>query len=159
MEGIKNVFLMKRSVWIPLIIVIVLLSGCNPSSSKKPDKIYQYKEEEKVVLNDKLQERIGDWAEEGMVCYGLAVLRRQGVGYVDGAVIKARILRIKSDSVKMKSLETVNLAEVEGCTKMGISAGDVWWETEGDLFQTREAAQEYLSGILKKKKKSGKFRI
>ncbi len=149
---------MKQLFSILFLLVTTLLISCNPSSSKKPDSAYNYKEEN-IVLNEKLQQRIGDWAEEGKVCYGLVVLvNPQGV-YEDGAVVKARIQRIKSDSVKMKSLETINLAEVEGCSKMGISAGDTWWETEGDLFQTREDAEKYLSGILKKKDSSGKFKI
>ncbi len=139
-------------------LAAILLSGCNPSSSKKAGEVYEY-EEESAVLNDDLQQRIGSWAEEGIICYGLVVLVNPDGGYEDGAVIQARILRIKSDSIRMKSLETINLAEVEGCTKMGISAGDKWWESEGDLFKTREEAEKYLSGILEKKERSGKFTL
>ncbi len=65
--------------------------------------------------------------------------------------MKAKVTTILSDSIKMKALEAVSLAEVKGCTKMGLAKGETWWETEGDLFKTREEALKWLGdrGLLR----------
>ena len=58
--------------------------------------------------------------------------------------MKTTIVRIASDSVKVKALEEVNLAKIKGCNKQGVSPGYTWWEKDGDLYQTREEADNYL---------------
>ena len=126
--------------------VIVLFISCNSSHKPKPDKTYEYVEET-AELNDVLKQKIGDWAEKGVICYGIIVLQNSDGIIKNGAPVKSMILRIKSDSIKMKSLEDINLSEVSGCNKLGISRGTTWWETEGDLFKTREEAVVFLSKI------------
>jgi hypothetical protein len=54
------------------------------------------------------------------------------------------VVKVSETLIKMKALETVSLAEVKGCTKMGLAKGDLWEEKEGDLFQTKEEAIAYL---------------
>lgn len=125
--------------------MLALMLSC--SGNKKPDVVYNY-EEKTTELSDALRQKIGSWAEEGMDCYGiLALIDNQGV-IQEGSVIKARILQFNGDSVKMRSLESRKLREVEGCDQMGISRGDTWWETEGDVFRTAEEAQAKLNKAL-----------
>lgn len=138
---------MKQFLSLIAIALMLVLFSC---SGKKKDTV-KYEYEERVAqLSPELQERLGDWAEEGAVCYGILVLL-DGEGTIqEGAAIKAKIIRIKNDSIKMKSLVDLKLREVEGCDKMGISRGETWWETEGDIFLTEEEAGEYLEEVLVK---------
>ena len=139
---------MKKNVSLVVCTLLLVLLSC----SRKPDDagvVYEYVERD-AELSEFLQDKIGGWAEEGKSCYGiLALVDGQG-NMVDGAVIKAKIIRFKGDSVKMRSLVDLKLREVEGCDKMGISRGQTWWETEGDIFQTEEEAQQYLGDVLGK---------
>lgn len=138
---------MKKVSALIAFVVLIILASC--AGKKDPDVVYDY-QEKKYELSDELQEKIGSWAEEGMSCYGiLALVDNEGV-IQEGSVIKARILRFNGDSVKMRSLVTKQLREVEGCDKMGISRGDTWWETAGDIYQTEEAAQAQLNEALSK---------
>ncbi len=135
---------MKHLFSILAISVFIFFISCNSNPKSNPDEIYEYIEET-VELNDSLKQRIGDWAEEGVICYGIIVLLDSDGTIKNGAPVKSMILRIKSDSIKMKSLEDINLSEVSGCEKLGISRGTTWWETEGDLFKNREEAEAFLS--------------
>ena len=126
--------------------VFTLFVSCNSGHKPNSDEIYEYVEET-VELNDFLTQKIGDWAEEGVICYGVLVLQNSEGTIVNGAPVKSMIVRIKSDSIKMKSLEDINLSEVSGCDKLGISHGTTWWETEGDLFRNRDEAEAFLSKI------------
>ena len=139
---------MKQFLSLVAIALILLTSSC----TKKPKDagvIYEYNEQT-AELSAALQERIGSWAEEGASCFGiLALLDGQGV-IQEGSVIKAKIIRFRGDSVKMKSMVTLKLREVEGCDKMGISRGETWWETEGDIYLTEEEAAKQLAEALDK---------
>ncbi len=136
---------MKTAIKLFAFVLLIATASC--SGKKNSDVVYDYKEK-KYELSDELKAQIGDWAEEGMDCYGiLALVDKNGV-IQEGSVIQARILRFNGDSVKMRSLETRNLKEVEGCDKMGISRGDTWWETAGDIYQTEEEAQTKLDEAL-----------
>ncbi len=129
-----------------LTVLILLVSSCS-GNKKESDVVYEYVEES-AQLSDFLKERIGDWAMEGSNCYGiLALLDKEG-NIQEGAVIKAKIVRMKSDSIKMKSLVDVRLREVVGCDKLGISKGETWWETEGDIFLKEEDARAHLEKVL-----------
>jgi len=126
---------------------MILVVSC--SGKKEPEVVYVY-QEKTYELSDELQEKIGSWAEEGMSCYGiLALVDKEGV-IQEGSVIRARILRFNGDSVKMRSLESKQLREVEGCDQMGISRGETWWETAGDIYRTEEEAQAQLDEALSK---------
>lgn len=138
---------MKKVSRLIAIATLLLLVSC--AGKKEPDVVYEYQEKQNE-LSAELQEQIGSWAEEGMSCYGiLALVDKEGV-IQEGSVIRARILRFNGDSVKMRSLESKQLREVEGCDKMGISRGETWWETAGDVYQTEEEAQAKLDEALSK---------
>ncbi|MCA1740882.1 MAG: hypothetical protein LC630_00105 [Bacteroidales bacterium] len=97
-----------------------------------------------VSLNSELQAKLGSWLKKDVECYGIVV------GYFSdgstlGKSVKCRVVAIKSDKIKMKTIESVSLLPGEGCDKMGLAYGDTWWEEEGDIFKTREEAESYLS--------------
>ena len=62
--------------------------------------------------------------------------------------IKALVVIIQKDKIKMKALEDISMAPKIDCSKMGISKGQTWWELEGDLFQTKEEAIEEAERML-----------
>jgi len=138
---------MKNVQTLIAFFAMILVVSC--SGKKEPEVVYEY-QEKTYELSDELQEKIGSWAEEGMSCYGiLALVDKEGV-IQEGSVIRARILRFNGDSVKMRSLESKQLREVEGCDQMGISRGETWWETAGDIYRTEEEAQAQLDEALSK---------
>ena len=96
-----------------------------------------------VVINPELQAKLGSWLTKDAECFGIVV------GYfADGSTlgksVKCRIVAIKPDKIKMKTIESVSLLPGEGCDKMGLAYGDTWWEEEGDIFKTREEAEAYI---------------
>ncbi len=130
------VFLAMASLWV---------CGC-AGNRNKSDEIRNYAyEESSEVLGPRLQEKLGGWIGEGVVCYGLVVGVDNEGKITGGKPVKARVVSLRSDSIRMKALEMVSLAEVKGCTKMGLARGETWWETEGDLFKTEEEARHYLA--------------
>ena len=141
---------MKQFLSIIAFAMLLVIFSC----TRKPEDAgvkYEYNEPS-TELSAELQEQIGSWAEEGTSCFGILALI-DGAGVMqEGQVIKAKILRFNGDSVKMKSLVNVKLREVEGCEKMGISKGETWWETEGDIFLTEEDAAKKLAEALDKLK-------
>ncbi len=138
--------------FILLLSAMIIFTACNRNKESGNEVIYHY-EEEVAELSPELKARIGSWAEEGVICYGCVVSVDEFGNYIIGKPVKAKIIRIKNDSLKMKALENVSVAEgeIEGCTKMGLARGETWWETEGDIFQTKEEAEAYLEeqGLLK----------
>ena len=95
------------------------------------------------TLNEELQAKVGSWLKKDVECYGIVV------GYfADGSTlgksVKCRVVAIKSDKIKMKTIESVSLLPGEGCDKMGLAYGDTWWEEDGDIFRTREEAEAFI---------------
>lgn len=129
---------------------LFLIAGCGSKKKSEEIKNYEYKAEN-TVMNPQMQAKLGSWLEEGTVCYGLVVRVDKEGGMIDGLPVKAKVTTITSDSIKMKALETVSLADVKGCTKMGLTKGQSWWETDGELFQTRDEAADWLKarGLLR----------
>ena len=136
---------MKNSLFIFFLVTAVCLTGCNSKKKSEEIKNYTYQENQ-ATLNDHLKGKVGSWVEQGKMCYGLIVSVDAQGKVKKGLPVKAMIIDIKPDSFKMKALENVNLAEIKGCKKMGISKGETWWETEGDLFKTKDEAITFLKG-------------
>ncbi len=134
---------MKQFLSLVAFSLLLVLFSCS-GKNKDAGVIYEYVEEI-PELSEALKEQIGSWAEEGASCYGILALV-DGQGEIqEGSVIKAKLIRFNGDSVKMKSMVSVKLREVEGCDKMGISKGETWWETERDIFLTEEEAAVVLA--------------
>jgi hypothetical protein len=90
-----------------------------------------------------VNKKIADWVQKGVECYGIVIVNFAD-GRTVGKAVKCKVMAIKPDQVKMKTIESVNLMESEGCNKLGLAYGDTWWETEGDLYKTKEEAETYL---------------
>lgn len=96
-----------------------------------------------VSLSDNLQAKVGSWLKKDVECYGI-VVGFFSDGSTLGKSVKCRVVAIKPDKIKMKTIESVSLLPGEGCDKMGLSYGDTWWEEEGDIFRTREEAEAFI---------------
>lgn len=137
---------MKNRIIQIAILVILFLFSCN--SQKKSNEVASYKyEEEKVEMSNELKSKTPDWVVEGKICYGLVVQIDKDKKSIKGKVIKAKVIQIQQDAIKMKALESVNLIEVEECTKMGLAKGETWNEKDGDLFLTKQDAINALKAM------------
>ncbi|MFZ5940371.1 MAG: hypothetical protein ACOYXB_07335 [Bacteroidota bacterium] len=136
---------MKNLKFAFLFFALLTVLSCGNSKKDGNKVIYEYNEEV-AQLSPEVKARIGDWVEQGVICYGVVVSVDADRNPIIGKPVKAKVLLIKSDGIKMKALESVSVAEGEksGCSKMGISQGETWVETEGDLFKTREEAENFL---------------
>lgn len=131
---------------IPIIIftTLVVITGCN--SKNKSDEIanYTYSDDSAQLVVDWKNE-IGDWLDNGVECYGLVVAVNSKDVPQRGKPVKAKVLRISKNEIKMKALENVNIAPSKDCPSMGITEGETWLEKEAELFKTKEDAIAYLS--------------
>jgi hypothetical protein len=140
-ESLKNINRMRNLFMFSLIAFALLAGSCADKNSSQ--KVSASENNQSLIsegeLNKALQARL-DWVEKGTECYGIVV------GYFSdgstlGKAVKCKVVAIKPDKIKMKTVESVSLLEGEGCDKMGLAYGDTWWEEEGDLFRTREEAE------------------
>ncbi len=95
------------------------------------------------AVSIKKMAQLGKWVEKGTECYGIVIVKLKG-GIIIGKAVKCKVMAIKPEKIKLKTLESVSLMEGEGCDKLGLGFGDTWWESEGDLYKTREDADNYL---------------
>jgi len=141
----------KLRIFIFAVISIYIFQACTPK--KKSKEIEQYKNTDtKVQLNEKLQQKVGSWIREGMDCYGIVIAADQDGSIRSIKEIKAEVVLLRNDKIKMKALEKVSLAPKAGCNKMNILKGDTWWEEEGDLFRTQEEARKFIKSYISKHK-------
>ncbi len=133
-----------------VLMLAFMLFACNSKRRSQEVAGYQYTPKS-TELNQQLQAKVGNWIKEGTVCYGLiVVIENEKLRF--GKPVKARVLKISGDNIKMKALEKVSVGAAEkGCSKMGISKGETWLEKDGELFQTKEEAIKYLTKLLSKK--------
>ena len=125
------------------IILFGSFSGCGSRDKSKILQNYKY-EADGTNLNDALQKKVGEWIKEGMTCYGIVILNDENGLPLKLVELQAKVVSIQKDKIKMKSLEDLPLAPVEGCSKIGLKKGETWDETDGDLFQTREEAIQFI---------------
>lgn len=135
---------MKNSILIGVsLLLIVCIFSCTGKDKSKTIEQYSYNASE-VVLNEKLQEKIGSWIKEGMTCYGVVILNDENGIPKKLKELKAKVLIIQKDKIKMKALENIALAPVEGCSKIGMKKGETWWETDGELYKSKEDAIAFI---------------
>lgn len=133
----------KKQILFLIAGIVLLIVSCNPG--KKSDEVANYVYEEKTtVANHGLNKELGPWVKEDVICYGLVVVIDSTGTLKKGKPVKAKVVELAPNGVRMKALENVGLLEIKGCPKNGISRGEIWLETEGDLFQTKEGAETYL---------------
>ncbi len=145
---------------IVLITSLITLSIVSCDNSKKSGEVASYTyEEETVEMNPELKVAIPDWVEVGKICYGLVVqIDSETKEPLRGQPVRAKVVQVNENAVKMKSLESIMMAQVENCSKKLIDKGEVWDEMEGDLYLTREDAIEALKRM-KIYKESGRATV
>lgn len=88
--------------------------------------------------------QVPEWVTRGADCFGIVFFTFPD-GTTLGQSIKTKVLLVDEGQVRLRAMESVNLAAREGCGALGVNYGDTWWETEpGDLFETREKADQFL---------------
>jgi hypothetical protein len=127
------------------LVFIYSLTGCGKTGSggNKSESV-------KSVSTDSIgnsavsaNKNVGEWVKRGVECYGIVIMNMSD-GKTIGKSVKCKVMSVKPEKVKMKTIEKVSLMESKGCDKLGLAYGDTWWETEGDIFKTREEADKYL---------------
>lgn len=131
--------------YISIIIVALIFIAC---SSDKSKEIEGYAYDDKIKLNEKLHSKVGKWIKDGIECYGVVVLTSANGNVEKAKTIKAKVVLVTADKIKMKALEDINLAPKVSCNKMGLSKGDTWWEEDGDLFATQQEATNFIKETL-----------
>ncbi len=137
--GIKMKYFVRSLTIIALVMMTLSCGGGRKeiTSGTPGSTIITASDAQKNVL-------VPEWVEKGMECYGIVVLTFQD-GRRTGRAVKSRVMTVRSDRVRMKAIESISFNELVGCDKLGISYGETWWETEGDIFRTKEEAQAYLT--------------
>ncbi|WP_163323585.1 hypothetical protein [Draconibacterium mangrovi] len=134
---------MKKLVLLVILFTSLCIISCNSSNKSEEIASYTY-EEKKVEMSNALRVKIPDWVKEGKVCYGLVIQITKERKPITGKPVKAKVVQIDENSVKMKALETVILYEGPDRNLKGINKGQVWDEKEGDLYLTFDEAVEAL---------------
>lgn len=134
---------MKNLVSILIVASIVTFLSCNTKNKSAEIATYKYKEQP-VETNKELQRKIGDWLKNGIECYGLVVAVNSNNIPERGKPVKAKVLRIADNEIKMEAMEDVNIAPSVDCPPIGITTGEIWLEKEGELFKSKEDAVAYL---------------
>lgn len=126
-------------------VFLLIFTSCNSGREKVAhnENTFNYVEK-KVALTGILKQKVGAWAKEGKICYGVVVATNAKGKAEYGKPVKAKIILIDSNRIKMKSLEDINLGEKKGCSKLSFSSGTTWWEKDGDLFKTKKGAISFL---------------
>jgi hypothetical protein len=125
--------------------ILLLLNLANCNQSDKTKILEQYKYEENTGNSNRLVDKKMDaWLKEGITCYGIVMIFSNDGRPVRAKEVKAKVLSIQPDRIKMEALENVFLNQVKGCTKYSIVEGEVWDEIEVELFQTKEEAIRYI---------------
>ena len=137
---------MKKLVLFVIWVTSLCIISCNSSKNSEEIASYTYQEKE-IAMSDALLVKIPSWMEEGKICYGLVVQVTKENKPVSGKPVKAKVVQIDENSVKMKALETVILFEGTDRNLKGINKGQVWDEKEGDLFLTSDEAVEMLENM------------
>ena len=137
---------MRKLVLLVILGTSLCIISCNSSKNSEEIASYTYQEKE-IAMSDALLVKIPAWVEEGKICYGLVVQVTKENKPVSGKPVKAKVVQIDENSVKMKALETVILFEGTDRNLKGINKGQVWDEKEGDLFLTSDEAVEMLENM------------
>lgn len=128
-----------------LLVIICLINACR--STPKEDYLENdskyYIGNGQSDLSAEKNKKIGEWVKIGVECYGIQVVKQKGGGAI-GQPVKCKVLSINNNGVKCEVLADAPIFENLGCNKIGLRKGETWWETDGELFKTRELALKEL---------------
>lgn len=122
--------------WFLLLINAV---GCRQYDKSKVIEQYKYNEDISV-LNVKYKKEIGTWLNEGTICYGIVMVRDENKRPIRLKEVQAKVISIRSESIKMEVLENVIINPAIECNKVTLKKGECWDEVDGELFKTRAEA-------------------
>jgi hypothetical protein len=135
----------KNLQLVTVLFCLLLVTSCG--NNKKPaegkETVSSVQTDSTSQFNEKIKSKVGTWVKKGIECYGIVIVQFKD-GRTIGKAVRCKVISMKPDKIKMKTVESVSLMESEGCNKLGLAYGDTWWETEGDLFKTKEEADKYL---------------
>jgi hypothetical protein len=125
------------------LLAAIILFSCNSKNNSNEVANYVY-DEKTAELNPEMVKKIGNWINEDVICYGLIVSIDEEGNAVRGKPVKAKVVKMAGNEIKMKALESINIAKNQDCKALGIKKGTTWVETDGELFKTKEEADHYL---------------
>ena len=135
---------MRQLILIIAVIFLMLnISGCSQGDKSKILEKYKY-DESIGVPTELVRNKIGVWVKEGVICYGIVVVHDESGKPVRVREVRAKVISIEPNKIRMRSLENITMAQVKGCNKYSITVGEDWDELEGDLFQTKEEAIKFI---------------
>lgn len=124
-------------------MLLLIFACCNQRDKTKILEQYQYNENSGTV-NQRIEKKAASWLKEGVICYGIVMVYSNDGIPLRAKEVKAKVISIQSDRVKMQSLENIFLNQIKGCTKFSIVEGEFWDEFEIDLFQTKEETIKFI---------------
>ena len=89
-------------------------------------------------LNPEIKSKFPDWIKKDLECYSFVKIPNDKMN-TTAYPIKCKILGILRGGVKCRVLENTNYFNELKCDKYDVKVGAVWYETEGELYLTREA--------------------
>ncbi len=128
-----------------VLFVILFFASCGTKSDVKNngDDSRFFVDGNSGTISKKNKLKFPDWVEVGVECYGLIVYEA-GEDVKVGYPAKLKVINEKHDGYKCETLEDVKMYKSLGCDKLGIKKGETWWETDGDLYKTKEEAVAIL---------------
>ena len=125
------------------ILLLLNVVGCGRRDMSKT--LEQYKYEVSQIDSTKIfKKKLEPWIKEGITCYGIVIVHNLSGVPLRIKEVNAKVIRIEPDKIKMRSLENISLAPIEGCSKFSLEKGEDWDEMEGDIFRTREEAVTFI---------------
>lgn len=141
----------QNSIAIKLVLgILITLSVVSCNGKRKSNEIANYSYSSEVKLNKALKDKVGSWIKLDMECYGIIIMVDNNNKAVNAKPIKSKVVHITPDAIQMKAVESISLAPTETCNKMGLNAGDTWWEKDGELFQDYNDALDFCKKIIGK---------
>jgi hypothetical protein len=130
---------MVRYIISGLILGLMVLSACSNVQTQS-NHVLTVDAAQTLV---QYQKSIGEWFDVDVECYGVALIKTDSVRQL-GVPIRCRILSFSASGVKCRTTEDFKPFAHYGCQKAGTNAGDIWFETNNELFLTKEEALKHI---------------
>lgn len=137
---------MKLIVFFLLSILVFASCGEGKVSKNSGSDLQFYIDRNAGRKNMKNQDKFLEWVEVGAEGYGIVIIVSNSPEekVTVGVPVKCRIVDEKRNGFKCLTLEDVEFYGGLGCDKLGLKKGEMWLESEGDLYQTKQEAMDTL---------------